>query len=479
MADERLANVLGAFALAVSDELEAATAQAAGHAGAGPAALVALSDLLAGRSVDDLRRAVGLTHSGGVRVVDRLVGDGLAERRPGPDGRSVAFALTPAGRRLAGTVRDARQAALQRVLDVLDDERAGRPCPPSWTSWWPASSAGGWWPGPPAPPCRAAGCAACATPWPASDRRAAARRPAPPQQPGARLADAILSGRHDVMPDTYSLRRSRFPAPAPAEIFAGPLLTDATGSLVMTDQFLASRDGPGALVPGRFAFERDGVVVPAGEADATRGVGRADRLAGDGQQSICRPSSSWPPSPSAPTPGVQPLHRRGLSRRPPAFLLPFLDVVEVSTVKVAQIAYSTVVTCEDIDGGRRTFRFQSAGETGSRKKSELLAWAIVCQRINRDFDAAEEAVAQQGLAPYLAEARELAGGGPGEGVDDGGLVLAQARQLRRRALKDRGTTVVAETRAAMKELLADVLPGYRRIREIEGMLTPERLALLP
>ena len=121
MADERLANVLGAFALALCDELEAATAQAAGHAGAGPAALVALSDLLAGRSVDDLRRAVGLTHSGGVRVVDRLVCDGLAERRPGPDGRSVTPALTPAGRRLAGEVRDARQASLQRVLDVLDE----------------------------------------------------------------------------------------------------------------------------------------------------------------------------------------------------------------------------------------------------------------------------------------------------------------------------------------------------------------------
>jgi DNA-binding MarR family transcriptional regulator len=125
VADEQLANVLGAFALAVSDELEAATAQAAGHTGAGPAALAALSDLLAGRSVDDLRRAVGLTHSGGVRVVDRLVADGLAERRPGADGRSGALALPPAGRRLAGDVRDARRAALQRTLDVLDHgERA-------------------------------------------------------------------------------------------------------------------------------------------------------------------------------------------------------------------------------------------------------------------------------------------------------------------------------------------------------------------
>jgi DNA-binding MarR family transcriptional regulator len=125
MGDARLANVLGAFALALADELEAVTGRAAGHAGAGPAAVVALSELLAGRSVDDLRRAVGLTHSGGVRVVDRLVADGLAERRRGADGRSVALALTPRGRRLAGRVQEARRSTLHEVLDALDDvERA-------------------------------------------------------------------------------------------------------------------------------------------------------------------------------------------------------------------------------------------------------------------------------------------------------------------------------------------------------------------
>ena len=125
MGDERLANVLGAFALALVDELEAVTRRAAGHAGAGPAAVVALSELLAGRSVDDLRRAVGLTHSGGVRLIDRLVADGLAQRRPGADARSVALALTARGRRLARAVRDARRSALLDVLDVLDDgERA-------------------------------------------------------------------------------------------------------------------------------------------------------------------------------------------------------------------------------------------------------------------------------------------------------------------------------------------------------------------
>jgi DNA-binding MarR family transcriptional regulator len=118
--DERLANILGALVLALTDQVQAATEDASGHRAAAPAALVALLDLLAGRSVDDLRHAVDLTHSGGVRLVDRLVTDGLAERRPGRDGRSVALALTARGRRLAIRTRTARRDALADVLDVLE-----------------------------------------------------------------------------------------------------------------------------------------------------------------------------------------------------------------------------------------------------------------------------------------------------------------------------------------------------------------------
>lgn len=110
--DDRLANVLGAFALALTDELDAATARTVGQGGSGAAALISLSDLLAGRSVDELRRAVGLTHSGGVRAVDRLIGAGLAERRPGRDGRSVAVALTPEGQQAAGRAKQARREAV-------------------------------------------------------------------------------------------------------------------------------------------------------------------------------------------------------------------------------------------------------------------------------------------------------------------------------------------------------------------------------
>jgi DNA-binding MarR family transcriptional regulator len=118
--DDHLANVTGALVRGLADHIESATETASGHVGAAPAALVALTELLDHRSVDDLRHAVDLTHSGAVRLVDRLVDDGLAERRPGPDRRSVALALTPRGRRLAVRTSEARRAAVADVLEVLD-----------------------------------------------------------------------------------------------------------------------------------------------------------------------------------------------------------------------------------------------------------------------------------------------------------------------------------------------------------------------
>ena len=118
---DRSANLLGALALAVADAMRRATEDAAGHAAAGPAALVALDQFLDGRTMDDVRRAMGLTPSGAVRLVDRLEQDGHVRRRPGPDGRTLAIVLTPRGRGAARRIQTARLAALQSVLGELDD----------------------------------------------------------------------------------------------------------------------------------------------------------------------------------------------------------------------------------------------------------------------------------------------------------------------------------------------------------------------
>jgi MarR family transcriptional repressor of emrRAB len=121
---DRAVNLLGALSLAVADHMGRAVAEAAGARSAAPAALVALDGFLDGGSMDHLRRVVGLTSSGAVRLVDRLQSDGYVERRPGIDGRSVALRLTARGREAAGEVRHARADAVGRVLSTLsDDER--------------------------------------------------------------------------------------------------------------------------------------------------------------------------------------------------------------------------------------------------------------------------------------------------------------------------------------------------------------------
>ena len=109
-------NTLGALALAVADRVQEAVAAVAGHGASGPAALVALDGFAGGGSIDALRRILGLTHSGAVRLVDRLTAARLVERRIGPDARAVSLHLTPEGRRVARRVLTAREAALEQVL---------------------------------------------------------------------------------------------------------------------------------------------------------------------------------------------------------------------------------------------------------------------------------------------------------------------------------------------------------------------------
>ena len=117
--DPRLINLLGAFALALADAIRDATEAATGMTGAAPAALVALQQFLAGRTTEDLAQATGLTHSGAVRLIDRLVAAGLVERRPGRDGRSLSIVLTAAGRALSGEITAARATAIDAALEGL------------------------------------------------------------------------------------------------------------------------------------------------------------------------------------------------------------------------------------------------------------------------------------------------------------------------------------------------------------------------
>jgi DNA-binding MarR family transcriptional regulator len=118
------ANVLGAFGLVLADRLAEAAERVGGASAA--AALVSLNGTRAGAPIDGVAGVCGLSHSGAVRLIDRLVADGLVERRRGADQRSAAVYLTPAGRRSARRVLTERAAAMHSVLSLLtDDQQAG------------------------------------------------------------------------------------------------------------------------------------------------------------------------------------------------------------------------------------------------------------------------------------------------------------------------------------------------------------------
>ena len=120
---DRLANLLGVTALVAGDRMRAAVAH-----GSGPAALVHLQ-AWPGGSIEELRRVLGISQPAAVRVVDRLAADGLLERRPGRDARTLALHLTREGDAAADEVLAARAGALRSMLSALHEDERERLAP--------------------------------------------------------------------------------------------------------------------------------------------------------------------------------------------------------------------------------------------------------------------------------------------------------------------------------------------------------------
>jgi MarR family transcriptional repressor of emrRAB len=115
---EHAVNVIGAWSLAVADAIHRSTEAVAGITGTAPAALVAVAadpDM----SIDELRRALNLTHPGAVRLVDRLQDRGWIQRHPGP-GRTVHLRLTTQGHRTHRHLLEARHEAITSLIQTLD-----------------------------------------------------------------------------------------------------------------------------------------------------------------------------------------------------------------------------------------------------------------------------------------------------------------------------------------------------------------------
>ena len=122
MNEPRNRNIFGAFALMISDDIVRVTSSHAPEAGP-TASTLALLAHEPGLSIRTLAIGVGLSHAGTVRLVDRLVADGLIERRGhATDGRTRSLYLTAAGRRASRKVLNARDQIIAEGLSSLSNE---------------------------------------------------------------------------------------------------------------------------------------------------------------------------------------------------------------------------------------------------------------------------------------------------------------------------------------------------------------------
>lgn len=120
----RLENLLASLSLNLAEEAVAALERESGLTGSATAGLLALEEFLNESHIGRLADALGLTHSGAVRLVSQLEAEGLAVRRPGADRRRVQVRLTARGRRRARAARSARDAVVRDATSGLGEDEA-------------------------------------------------------------------------------------------------------------------------------------------------------------------------------------------------------------------------------------------------------------------------------------------------------------------------------------------------------------------
>jgi MarR family transcriptional regulator, negative regulator of the multidrug operon emrRAB len=114
----RTANLLGAIALGLADDILKTAERHVAHGGCTSAALCVIGHE-PGLSIDFLARVLGMSHPGTVRLVDRLETDGLIKRRPTKEGRTVALHLTVSGQKRRIKLLANRRTALEKAIKRL------------------------------------------------------------------------------------------------------------------------------------------------------------------------------------------------------------------------------------------------------------------------------------------------------------------------------------------------------------------------
>ncbi len=117
---DRLSNLFGALALGIADRVRRTGVEEAGLGGEAAAALVVIGHGPT-LSINKLSNVLRLSHPGAVRLVDRLVEKGLAERTTAEhDRRSVTLTLTDAGREIRTALLDRRRVLLDDLLGAVE-----------------------------------------------------------------------------------------------------------------------------------------------------------------------------------------------------------------------------------------------------------------------------------------------------------------------------------------------------------------------
>ena len=123
MAKQRTANLLGALACEIAERLDK---RLKNHPNGSDSAAAALNVIgfYEGCSNNALSRALKLSHTTTVRLIDKLADQGLVERREGDaDRRAVSLFLTKRGREQARTIVKDRCLALGEIVDVLTERQ--------------------------------------------------------------------------------------------------------------------------------------------------------------------------------------------------------------------------------------------------------------------------------------------------------------------------------------------------------------------
>jgi MarR family transcriptional regulator, negative regulator of the multidrug operon emrRAB len=119
MSPIRLANLVGAVAVALADGQQREVTAVTGLVASDAAALNAIGQS-PGLSIEAVRTILAISHPGAVRAIDRLAAKGLAERGAGVDGRTRGLRLTDPGGKVWERLNAARTAWLDGALGDLD-----------------------------------------------------------------------------------------------------------------------------------------------------------------------------------------------------------------------------------------------------------------------------------------------------------------------------------------------------------------------